>query len=147
MPATTLIVAGYRFAGFGVPETINGGGAHKLVVHKLPGGTRIIDAMGADDDAISFHGRFRGAGAMNDALLMDAIRRAGKAVSLQYWTLSYTGVVSRFKWDFQRFFEVPYELEFTVISAAQTANTNSPITPDGAIGSDVGLAGTVAGQQ
>jgi len=144
-----LTVGGYAFHGFGLPEVINGGGAHQLIVNKLPGGARVIDAMGADDDVIAFRGRFRnsdGIDAMTDAMLMDAMRRAGKPVSMAYWNQTATVIVSKFKFEFRRFMEVPYELELTVVQSGADAAGTLAATIDAAIGSDLALAlKTVAG--
>lgn len=147
MPASTyLTLDGYTFTGFGVPERINGGGAHQLVVHKLIGGVRIIDAMGADDDPIQWKGRFRnadGVDAMAQAILMDAIRRSGRPVALTYYNQTATVVVKHFTWSFERFFEVPYTLEVEILAAAGEQRQSPAVTQDGAINSDLGLAATL----
>jgi hypothetical protein len=145
MSETYLTLAGYTFSGFGVPEKINGGGKHHLVVHKLIGGQRVIDAMGPDDDEIEFRGRFRGAGAMADAMLMEAIRRAGAPVVLTYYNLTYTVVVSSFKWSFERFFEVPYELQCVVVTSSTAGSGETNPTLPAAVSSDVALAQKTAG--
>ena len=142
--STYLILGGYTFEGFGVPERIPGGGKQHLVVHKLLGGDRIIDALGADDDVIAFQGRFRGPGAMDDAMFMDAMRRSGRPVTLTYWNQTVTVVVSGFSWSFERFFEVPYKLECTVAGNQAQQQTSTPETLDGAVGSDTSLAGTLS---
>jgi hypothetical protein len=152
MPDTYLTLGGYTFQGFGVPERINGGGAHKLVVHKFLGGDRVIDAMGADDDVICWRGRFfnsDGIDAVADALLMDAMRRAGKPVTLTYDNQTIQVVIRSFTWDFERFYNVPYKLECEVLSnQAQASGGDSSgdgsgatdQTQDGAVGGDMSNA-------
>jgi len=144
-PNTYLTLGGYTFSDFGVPERINGGGAQKLVVHKLIGGTRVIDAMGDDDDIIRWRGRLRASGAMDNVATLDAMRRAGMPVTLTYWNQSALVVISKFTWEFERFFEVPYEIECTVVSNAAQAAAAAAATPDSAVGGDISLASSTAG--
>ena len=143
---TYLTIGGYTFSGFGVPERINGGGQHHLIVHKLIGGQRIIDAMGPDDDSIKFTGRFRnadGTDAMSQAILLDAMRRAGKPVPLTYWNQTATVVIKHFGWSFERFFEVPYTIECEVVTASGQAGPQAAATQDGAITGDATLNNTL----
>ena len=48
MPDTQVILGGIVFQDFKIPERINFGGAQRLVVHKLVGGNRTVDALGSD---------------------------------------------------------------------------------------------------
>jgi hypothetical protein len=147
-PTTYLTLGGYTFQGFGVPERINGGGAQRLVVHKMLGGARVIDALGPDDDAIHFQGRFRNAddlNAMGDAMRMDQMRRAGRPVLLTYWNQNIWVVISKFAFSFERFYEVPYQLELEVMQNAAQQNVQPDPTPAAAVSSDATLAQQTAG--
>ena len=74
------------------------------------------------------------------------MRRAGKAVQLSWWTSSYTVVVKRFVWEFERFYEIPYEIECEVVQDL-TATFWSGVsdTLDSLIDADLGLAGGFSG--
>ena len=50
------------FQDFELPSGINFGGRQRLALHRLPGGSRVIDALGRDDAQISFAGIFTGSG-------------------------------------------------------------------------------------
>jgi hypothetical protein len=112
---TTLTLGGVVFQGFEIPESINSGGEQMLVVHKQPGGTRTIDAMGSDDEAISWSGRFRGPSAEQRALLLDFMRRAGQTVLLTYSLHIYQVVIRKFTANFQQSFEIPYSITCEVL--------------------------------
>jgi hypothetical protein len=147
-PSTSLTIAGFTFSGFGVPEKINGGGAQQLAVHKLLGGARVIDALGADDDSIQFEGRFRAADGidpMTQAAILDQIRRAGKPVQLRYWTQAATVVVRSFTWSFQRFYEVPWKIVCEVVTNAAAAAPQPVVTQDSAIQGGISGAQSAAG--
>ena len=148
MADTYLILGGYTFSGFGVPEEVPGGGAQQLVVHKFLGGSRVIDAMGADDDPIKFKGMFRnadGIDAMGDAMLLDAMRRAGAPQVLTYWNQNIVVVIERFTFSFQRFYEVPYQIDLVVLSNAAQASQDGGATDDAAVSDDIGNAQGAAG--
>lgn len=113
--SVTLTLGGVVFQGFEIPESINSGGEQMLVVHKQPGGTRTIDAMGPDDDAISWSGRFRGSSAEQRALLLDFMRRAGQTVLLTYSLHIYQVVIRKFTANFQQPFEIPYSISCEVL--------------------------------
>ena len=90
------------FTGQEVPDRIDIGGAQALQVHKLPGGSRVVDVMGRDDAALSWGGIMIGPGAEQRMLSIDAIRTAGQPITLAFGTSSYTVVVSDFKGGYRR---------------------------------------------
>ena len=146
-PQTYLTLAGYTFAGFGVPERINGGGHQKLVVHKFLGGARVFDSLGPDDDPIEWKGTFRsldGFDPVTQARFLDAVRFAGKPVTLTYWNYTYQVFISYFKWEFARFHEVDFHLICEVYVDPALQAPGPGLTLDGAVGGDLVLASTLA---
>lgn len=103
------------FDTFEVPHTINWGGAQRLAVHKLPGGERVIDAMGRDDDAITWTGVFLGPDAIDRARYLDSLRIAGDALPLTWGGQSYLVFISEFKPQYQHFGHLPYQITCTVL--------------------------------
>lgn len=119
--AVTLTLGGVVFTGFEIPESINFGGEQKLAVHKLPGGGRVIDAMGPDDADIRWSGRLRGESSEQRGILLDFMRRRGQKVLLAWSLHRYQVVIRSFEANFQNPFEVPYTLVCTVVrDEAQT---------------------------
>ena len=145
MADTYLVLGGFVFTDpFSVPERINGGGRQRVVVHKFIGGNRVVDALGPDDDVIRWRGRFRGAAAVTSAEMLDVMRRSGKAVLLSYWTFAYQVVVTRFTWSFERFYEVTYEIECTIVQDLQApAWAAVANTLDSLFGADTSLADAI----
>lgn len=114
MPA--LVLGGVAFQDFEIPEDVRLGGNHAGKLWKLPGGVRIIDAQGPDDETIEWHGRFRAGSAMGRALEIDSMRRAGQPVFLAVLGLSYQVFIRTFTFHPQRGgFEIPYEISLDVI--------------------------------
>ncbi len=140
-----LTLGGVIFQDFEIPESIGTGGDQALVVHKMPGGARIIDAMGADHRDIGWSGRFRGNGAESRARQLDGYRIAGQPLTLTWSTYRYQVIVKSFEATYQQPFEIPYSLSCVVVS-----DESSPILAgipglDELIGSDLANALTLGG--
>lgn len=116
MSDTLVILGGVVFQAFEIPEKINFGGKQTLAVHKLIGGQRIIDAMGADPAPISWSGKFRGGAALGRAQSIDAMRITGLPVSLSWLGLTYSVVISEFKAETEKYYEVPYTVTCEVVT-------------------------------
>lgn len=87
-----LTLGGIAFTGYSPPESMMGGGSHALVVHKLPGGTRVIDTLGPDEADVVWRGFFFGDDAYTNALALDGMRASGSVVPL-IWGGSYRSVI------------------------------------------------------
>ncbi len=140
-----LTLGAVVFQGFEVPENIRIGGEQALVVHKLPGGARTIDAMGPDDADIPWSGRFRGYQAESRARQLDGYRKAGQPLELTWSTYRYQVIVRSFEADYRQPFEIPYSITCMVVT-----DEGSPILSgfpglDQLIGSDLANAVTLGG--
>jgi hypothetical protein len=146
MTDLTLQLGDFIFARFEIPEHIEFGGDQKLIVHELVGGTRIIDAMGEAPLALDWSGFLVGASALPRALYLDALRRAGKPLTLTWSELSYTVVVKALRCDFVRAYRIPYRITCEVVS-----DNTAPITqlvepsPEQSVADDLDAANGLAG--
>jgi hypothetical protein len=113
--SVTLTLGGIVFQGFEIPATINSGGEQMLAIHKMPGGNRVIDAMGPDDSEIRWSGRFRGSSAESRALLVDFMRRQGQQQLLAYSLHRYQVIVKDFSANFEQSYEIPYSITCAVV--------------------------------
>ncbi|QEH36499.1 hypothetical protein OJF2_50830 [Aquisphaera giovannonii] len=138
--AVLLTLGGVVFNGFEVPESIAMGGEQVLVVHKLPGGARVIDAMGADHRDIAWSGRFRGGNAEARARLLDGYRIGGQQYLLRWSTYRYQVIVQSFEANFQQPFEIPYSIRCTVVSDESAPVLTGIPAIDELIGSDLAAA-------
>ena len=96
-----VILGPVAFEGHEVPSRISIGGAQAVRIHRLPGGGRIIDAMGVDDGAISWRGFFTGPFAAARARLVDTMRQGGQLVGLSFGDYAFNVVVVHFEYDLQ----------------------------------------------
>ncbi len=137
MPA--LVLGGVVFQDFEIPEEVRLGGNHAGKLWKLPGGIRIIDAQGPDDDTIEWHGRFRAGGALDRALEVDGMRRAGRPVFLAVLGLSYNVFIRTFTFHPMRNgFEIPYEISLIVLlDNTQGIAAFAPSTIDSLVAADI----------
>jgi hypothetical protein len=111
----TLLLGPVQFEAFELPGQIRFGGSQRLAVHQLPGGARVIDAMGRDDAEIVWRGAFSGADAVERARLLDLLRVAGNPLSLTWDGFCYTVLIARFEADYARPNWIPYSIACIVL--------------------------------
>jgi len=134
-----LILGGFAFTDYAIPEMVPQGGEHNFIIHKLIGGTRVVDAMGPDDADISWSGRFQGPAATPNAMALDQLRKAGAQLPLIIDSQFYTVVIKKFEWDYQRSYQILYRITCVVVSSTGGALA-VPATLDVLVGLDMGLA-------
>jgi hypothetical protein len=111
-----LIIGGVALTGFEVPSQVVFGGEQRLAIHKLIGGTRVIDAMGRDDSAVKWCGIFSGSDAGARARMLDAMRVAGNPLSLSWDEFCYTVIIDSLSMEFRNPWWIPYDISCTVVS-------------------------------
>lgn len=135
-----LILGGFIFTDYAIPESIPLGGNQNFVTHKLIGGSRVIDAMGADDSDISWSGRFQGPDAVQKAMALDQLRKSGAQVPLVIDSQYYIVGVSKFEWDYQRWYQLTYKITCLVASSAG-GGSSLPDSLDSLVSADMADAG------
>jgi hypothetical protein len=110
-----LILGPVPFTDWQVPAKVPIGGEQALKVHKQPGGSRVIDAMGRDDMDLSWEGTFTDVAGYATARLLDVLRAAGSPLLLSFDTFSYQVVIRQFTADFERENWIPYRITCAVI--------------------------------
>jgi hypothetical protein len=126
-----------------VPASISWGGAQRLNVHKMPGGGRVIDAMGRDDAPISWAGRMIGADSDARAAAMDLMRVTGAPVPLSWGPHLYTVVVSQFDARDVAFMS-EYSITCTVLRDESAAPADPTPSLIAAVGNDISAAVALA---
>jgi hypothetical protein len=111
-----LLLGPVSFEGFELPGRIDFGGAQRMAVHQLPGGARVIDAMGRDDAPITWSGAFFGPEAADRARLLDLLRANGAPLSLAWDAFAYLVVIAQFAACYERPNWVPYRIACTVLT-------------------------------
>ena len=140
MANTTLLLGPVVFQDFEVPCGINFGGKQRLAVHRLPGGVRVIDALGRDDADICFAGIFCGDDATLRARLMDEMRASGALLPLTWDVFFYTVVISQFQADYATTNWIPYRITCTVLRDEASALIEAALSLGATVLSDIGTA-------
>ena len=135
-----LVLGDFVFANFEIPDKINFGGQQQLTVHKLPGGKRIIDAMGRDDAPIAWDGVMLSADADTRAQRLDEMRVAGQPVALLFGSQSYTVVIADFAATYMRPGRVGYHISCAILRDNSAAPDISIVGAAVQIYSDVNTA-------
>jgi hypothetical protein len=147
MPTDLLVLGGFVFDEWSTPETIPFGGKQALKIHKLPGGERVFDLLGPDEDAIKWSGRFWREDAPAMVAALNGMRISGAPVSLSFAGNSYSVVVEDFK---PRVIRYPQHYEYS-ISCEVVKNSSlgslsaSPTTFSSLVSADMASALSVLG--
>jgi len=96
-----LIIGDLLLQGHEVPARISIGGAQAVTIHKLPGGGRIIDAMGADQGVIAWRGLFIGPDAARRARALDMMRQQGSPRILSFGDYTFNVVIVHHEYDYK----------------------------------------------
>jgi len=130
-----LILGGFEFVGFEVTSEVSFGGAQKLAVHQLIGGTRVIDVMGRDDSDVTWSGIFSGSDAGDRARALDAMRVAGEPLSLTWDEFCYIVLIENLDMNFCNPWWIPYRIACkVVVDQAQGVLAYLPILSDAILG-------------
>lgn len=115
MTDVTLLLGPILFHDFEIPSGINFGGGHRVAVHQLPGGQRVVDTLGRDDSQIGFAGIFSGPDATLRARSLDELRVAGVPLPLSWDVFYYTVLITEFRADYRSGTWIPYRVVCTVV--------------------------------
>lgn len=96
---------------------ISFGGSQILAVHRLPGGGRVVDALGGSDADLRWRGVLRGSAAYELAQELDSLRVAGAPVSLSWGQAAYTVLIAELDLEFDCPWWIPYSIRCTVANA------------------------------
>jgi hypothetical protein len=140
MTDTALLLGPIAFQEFEVPSGINFGGRHRLALHRLPGGIRIIDALGRDDAQIRFSGIFSGSDATLRARSLDELRASGITLPLTWDVFFYTVTISEFFAEYRNNWWIPYQITCTVLRDEASAIAQTVVSLATAALSDIASA-------
>jgi hypothetical protein len=108
-----------NFQDFEIPQTLRFGGRHRLTVHSLANGRRIIERLGPDDDEIQFRGIFSGPTAEARARALDNLRLSGEIVWLTWKSFRRLTIVKSFIADYHSPWWIPYQVSCVVVYQAR----------------------------
>ncbi|OAG73501.1 hypothetical protein A0J51_00969 [Gluconobacter japonicus] len=127
----TVKLGSLTLSGPEVPDALRSGGEQVLVIHRLPGGDKIIDNGGNDPYRLSLTGRFQGANALTRAQSVDTMRLAAKAVTFSAAGGNWRVLIRSYAYTYaQKGAVIQYELELEVIpsNASTTASGTSALS-------------------
>jgi hypothetical protein len=113
--ATILTLGDVTFQNYEIPEHIAVRTEHRAVVHRLVGGARVVDMLGADHAPIHWSGWFVGSTALDRALTLKSMHDDGLPLTLSWSEFLYKVVITEFEAEFQREYQIPYRISCTVV--------------------------------
>jgi hypothetical protein len=140
MPVSYLLLGPILFQDFELPATIAWGGSQSLAIHRLPGGNRIIDAMGRDDADIKWSGVFSGPDACFRARALDLMRAEGDVWPLTWDGFFYSVIISHLDIDQNRPNWLPYRISCTVLRDEAASLVTTSMTAISSVAADLAQA-------
>jgi hypothetical protein len=147
--AGPVVLGSFAFQDFEVPESITLPVRQAVAVHRLIGGERVLDAMGADYGDVAWAGVMLGGGAQARAQSLKALADAGQAVALTWGTWNFTVLPHwiSLREGYQR---IVYAIRCTVIRDDSAAPDQLALDLGASLAGDIGAAiagggGSVAG--
>ncbi|MGI4809919.1 MAG: hypothetical protein ACRYF2_17620 [Janthinobacterium lividum] len=122
--AAALTLGDIVFSDFEVPEHFVVGGKQRLVIHSLPGGGRVVDAMGADDAPIRWSGVFSGQQAAERVRAIERLRRGGQRQTLTWDAWLYSVVVQEFQAEVTSSWWIPYQIKLCIVLSGAGTQTD-----------------------
>jgi hypothetical protein len=135
-----ILLGGVLLDGFEAPAGVRYGGAQALAVHRLPGGARIIDAMGPDDANIVWRGYLSGPDAADRARQLDTMRAIGAQASLAWDGAYYDVVIAQLELVYCNAWWIHYTISCTVVTASAATTTGGMTAPLAQIFADLTAA-------
>jgi hypothetical protein len=146
LPDSPISIGAIDLQDFEVPSSVRFGGRHRLAVHKLSGGQRIIESLGPDDDEISFQGTASGTDADARIRAINRLRLSGEAVWLAWASFRYWVVVKSLTMEYQSPWWIPFRISCVVVNQDGVRKTSSS-TLWTTISADLGSATSAAAGQ
>jgi len=115
MATDALILGPFVFDDWSTPDHLPFGGRQQVIIHRMPGGSRVVDCMGPDDHERIIVGKLYGSDAINQALMLDALRSSGSELPYSNGVEARTVVIAEFS---PRMIKVNYiEFDMTLVTS------------------------------
>lgn len=128
-----VVLGGFAFSGFEVPDYVSAGGSQALVIHRMPGGERCINAMGDDPSDVAWSGMMMDNSPSRRARELERMRAAGKPLGLHFGSWYLTVLIRSFEAR-PHYSRVEYSISCAVLRNEATA----PAAPSPLLTSIVG---------
>jgi hypothetical protein len=125
LSASIITIGPISLTDFEIPQSVRFGGRHRLTIHSLSDGRRIVEKLGPDDSDIQFQGTFSGPTAETRVRAFDNLRLSGELVWLTWQSFSRQVIVKSFVATYKTPWWIPYQVSCTVVNQARS--TSSPV--------------------
>ena len=143
MQTSPVQIGEINLQDFEVPPSIRFGGCHRVVIHKLSGGGRVVERLGPDDGDIYLSGTFSGPYAEARMRDVDNLRLTGEVVWLTWDSFRYQVIVKTFVANFHNPWWIPYHVS-CVIVRQPGANMPGSLSAYAAVAADLAYAAAAA---
>lgn len=110
MQGSPIQIGSINLRNFEVPPSVRFGGRHRVAIHTLAGGTRVLERLGPDDGDIQFRGIFSGPQAETRVRAINNLRLTGEVVWLTWESFRYQVVVKSFMAEYHSPWWISYQI-------------------------------------
>nr|WP_294511697.1 hypothetical protein [uncultured Rhodopila sp.] len=143
MQGSPIQIGTINLQNFEVPPSVRFGGRHRVAIHTLAGGTRILERLGPDDGEIQFRGSFSGPQAEARMRAINNLRLTGEVVWLTWESFRYQVVVKSFVADYYSPWWISYRIGCLIAHQDGAANLLT-LALSALISADLAVAMTAA---
>lgn len=118
MQDSPIQIGSISLQDFEIPSSVRFGGRHRLAVHILSSGKRVVERLGPEDGEIVFQGTFSGPDAETRVNLFDNLRLSGEIVWLTWKSFRRRVIVKSFVAEYRSPWWIPYHVSCAVIHQA-----------------------------
>ena len=146
MATDVLILGGLVFDDWSTPNKIPFGGKHSAAVHKLPGGSRVVDTLGPDEMDIAFTGMIWGDSAAATASGINSLRQSGQPVPLMFTGQFYQVILIDAVVHWERFPQyATYSISCLIVSAPGAGGLGAIVSTIGdTVGADMASVASIS---
>jgi hypothetical protein len=152
MPTDVFTLGNLIVDEFSTPQDPQFGGVRDLIVHNLPGGSRVVDLLGAFDGpggphkGFTFYGTFWGDNAASNAEALDAMRISGATQTLSWGGRAWQVIVSNVEITCHRFpMHYSYHVDLVVVQNNMFPASGAIATIDAMLVQDMATAMAIVG--
>ena len=126
MRDSPIQIGSISLQGFEIPTSVRFGGRHRLAVHNLSGGRRIVERLGPDDGEVAFQGTCSGPDAEARVRALDDLRLSGAVVWLTWESFRRRVIVSNFVAEYHSPWWIQYKMSCVVAHQTGTRTSQTP---------------------
>ena len=121
-----IVLGDVEFRDFEIPNNVQYGVSQRLAVHRLNGGTRIVEVLGPDASDIRFSGTLSGPDAVQRAMTIEKMSVSGESVNLEWGNRHHRVLIKSLECNYVGPNWIPYDIVCTIAGEEAIGRISRP---------------------